>query len=170
LPIKNQQRVPNKFNLSPTQNFKIMCVKLRGSKMTPGQIAAFLTKVGKVSGVWGFQDGRQYNARWESLFTIWKKMEWGILEADCFWEKSKRIVRVDRQPFQLGVIYNPQMEFSVITVPAQGVVKPIHHRMPLCVADANLFFKGLVTTISPDLLKIHSEEAIPVGNVIHLVA
>lgn len=68
-----------------------MCVKLKGSKMTPGQVHAFLTKLGKAAGTWGFRNGAQYNVRSESMPTIWRKIEGnrGILSVDSFWKLEK---------------------------------------------------------------------------------
>lgn len=114
-----------------------MCVKLRGSGMTPGQIMAFMTGAGKASGIWGFSYGKQANVRGESLRTVWK--EWkdntGILLADSFWEKDKQFVRPDSKPFNIAVIYNDHSEFAVITTPAIGLVKKYHGRMPLIIRD-----------------------------------
>jgi putative SOS response-associated peptidase YedK len=114
-----------------------MCVKLRGSGMTPGQIMAFMTKLGKASGIWGFENGSRFNARYESLNDIWNKIQMnrGILTVDSFWEKGKQFVRQDGKLFNIGVIYNPKMEFAVITNPANYIVKPYHDRMPLIISD-----------------------------------
>ena len=123
-----------------------MCVKLKGNKMTPGQVHAFLTKLGKASGVWGFRDGQQANVRLESLTTVWRgiQMNRGILSVESFWEKDKEFVRKDGKLFKLAVIYNPQMEFSVMTVPGNELVKQFHHRMPGCLVDdrAEDFLEG----------------------------
>lgn len=105
--------------------------------MTPGQVMAFMTKLGKASGIWGFNNGSQYNARVESLDTTWKTLNHnrGILAVDSFWEKGKQFVRPDGKLFKIGVIYNPKAEFAVVTAPANEVVIPYHGRMPLILAD-----------------------------------
>ena len=132
-----------------------MCVKLKGSKMTPGQVHAFLTRLGKASGTWGFQNGSRYNVRSESIPTIWRKISTnrGILSVDSFWEKDKQFVREDGKPFNIGILHNDNCEFAVITVPAEGIVKPYHHRMPLLIDDnlANDFLTtGIMTQLSPE--------------------
>lgn len=117
-----------------------MCVKLRGSKMTPGQISAFMTRKGNVRGVWGFGKGSQYNARMESMSTVWKRLEGnrGVLTVDSFWESGKEFVRKDGGDFMIGVLYNQDMEFAVITAPANDVVKPCHARMPLILDNSSV--------------------------------
>lgn len=114
-----------------------MCIKLKGSGMTPGQIQAFMTKLGKASGIWGFNNGTQYNARLESLDTTWGKYKdnKGILTVDSFWERGKQFVRRDGKLLQIGIIYNDKPEFAVVTMNANDVVKPFHHRMPVVLTE-----------------------------------
>lgn len=114
-----------------------MCVKLKGGKITPGEVLAFFTKLGKASGVWGFNNGSQYNVRLDSLPTVWKKWQYnrGVLSVDSFWEKDKQFVRDDNGLFKIGVLYNDNAEFAVITTDANQIVKPYHHRMPLILTD-----------------------------------
>ena len=129
-----------------------MCVKLKGNKMTLGVITAFLTRLGKASGTWGINNGHNYNARFESLSVIWKDYNRGILKVDSFWEKSKEFVRGDQKLFSIGLIYNKVPEFAVITNPATGIVKSVHHRMPLLIADGyeNAFLEDLDKTVLLD--------------------
>lgn len=114
-----------------------MCVKLKGGKITPGEILAFFTKLGKASGVWGFNNGSQYNVRLDSLPTVWKKWQYnrGVLKVDTFWEKDAQFARKDGDLFRIGVLYNDNAEFAVITIDANQVVKPFHHRMPLILTE-----------------------------------
>jgi putative SOS response-associated peptidase YedK len=114
-----------------------MCVKLKGSGMSPGQIMAFMTKLGKAGGIWGITNGAQPNARVESLKTSWKAIQHnrGILSVDSFWERGKEFVSNDKKNFNVCVIYNAYMEFAVITAPANAVVKQYHDRMPLILDD-----------------------------------
>lgn len=135
-----------------------MCVKLKGSKMSPGQVHAFLTRLGKASGTWGFRNGSQYNVRSESISTIWRKISTnrGILSVESFWEKDKQFIHKDGKLFNIGVLYNDQAEFSVITVPAQGIVQAHHHRMPLLVDDnavADFLAGQSLMALSPENLK-----------------
>lgn len=114
-----------------------MCIKLKGSGMTPGQVMAFMTKLGKATGFWGFNQGTQANARKESLTTVWKNLKnnTGILVTDSFWEKDTQFVRSDGKPFNIAVIYNDRSEFAVVTTPALGIVKNYHGRMPLIIGN-----------------------------------
>jgi putative SOS response-associated peptidase YedK len=142
-----------------------MCVKLKGNKMTPGQVQAFLTKLGKASGVWGFDNGRQANVRIESLDTVWRgiKMNRGILSVESFWEKDKEFVRSDGKLFMLGVIFDEQYDFAVITVPANELVKPVHHRMPACLVDdrAEDFIEGKLPILMNAGEMIYSTTKVP---------
>lgn len=146
-----------------------MCVKLKGNKMTPGQIQAFLTRLGKASGVWGFRNGQQANVRMESLTTVWKgiQMNRGILSVESFWERDKEFVHKDGKLFQLAVIHNPEYEFAVMTVPALGIVRDFHHRMPACLVDdhAENFLIGKLPVIlhSTEIILKYSKDNIPVS-------
>lgn len=106
--------------------------------MSPGQIMAFMTKLGKASGIWGINDGARYNARVENLEETWKGIQQNraILSVDSFWEKGKEFIHVDKKEFNVCVIYNAYAEFAVITAPANGLVKPYHDRMPF-ILDAH---------------------------------
>lgn len=113
-----------------------MCTKLRGMRVTPGDIIAFFIKSGKASGTWGFNNGSQYNVRLDSVPTIWKKIQYnrGILKADSFWEKDKQFVSTTGQLLNIAVLYNGT-EFAVVTTEANPIVKPFHHRMPLILTE-----------------------------------
>lgn len=119
-----------------------MCVKLSGAKLVPGQISTYLTKLGKRTGVWGFGKGQQFNARLESIPTIWRHIQnnRGVITVDSFWESGKEFVHKNGDLFLIGVLYNKDEEFTVITMPANDIVSPFHGRMPLvldtsCVQD-----------------------------------
>jgi putative SOS response-associated peptidase YedK len=114
-----------------------MCVKLKGSELTPGQVFAFLTMLGKASASWGFRNGKQYNVRMDSIPTVWKKYQYnrGVLSVDSFWEKEKQFVSQSGNLLKLAVLYNEDNEFAVITTDATPIVKPYHHRMPFLLTD-----------------------------------
>lgn len=122
-----------------------MCSRL-GAGFTPGKGMLFLTRKGVGSGSWGFRNGIQYNARFEGLATTWRSLNQnrGIIEMPSFWERSTQFARNDNSIMKLGIIYNKDAEFAVITVPANEVVKPFHHRMPLVLADEDVdkFLEG----------------------------
>lgn len=112
-----------------------MCGKLKSSKTKPGFTFSYHTSKGMKNGVWGFNKGEQYNARYERLNGIWREYEKGILNVTSFWEGDMEFKRLKNQVFSLGIIYNNHDEFAVLTCPANEIVKPHHHRMPLVIAD-----------------------------------
>lgn len=132
-----------------------MCVKLKSSGLKPGQINMFLTSAGKGFGVWGFEKGKQYNARQESLPTIWNKPQYkrGIITVDSFWEKGKEFKHVGNKDIYLGIIYNPEAEFAVITCPANELVLPFHHRMPLILDYDNVL--DFMDNKDPIIMPVH---------------
>lgn len=112
-----------------------MCGHLRTSKMKPGAGFSFITPSGVTQGTWGFNKGERYNARSERLEDIWKKYKKGVLPVSTFWEGGMEFKRSKDHVFSLGVIYNPKNEFAIITCPANALVEPYHHRMPVMLAD-----------------------------------
>lgn len=136
-----------------------MCVKLKGSKMSPGQVHAFLTRLGKASGTWGLRSGAHYNIRSESMNKVWREisMNRGILSVDSFWEKDKQFVHKDGLLLNIGILYNNESEFAVLTSSAEGIVKPYHHRMPLLVeADyiEDFLNSTMIIELPPENLKL----------------
>ena len=112
-----------------------MCVKLRTSKMKPGDLFGFRTSGGPTAGKWGLFGGQQYNARSERLDELYREYRRGIVFVDSFWEGGKEFKRTTGKDFAIGIIFNPQCEFAVLTCPANEIVKPYHHRMPLILAE-----------------------------------
>jgi putative SOS response-associated peptidase YedK len=111
-----------------------MCIKLKSSgDLEPGKIFPFHTNQGMGSGLWGLFKGTRYNARFESLSSTWRDIEGNraIVEVDSFWEKEAQIAREDSKLLHLAIVYNDLAEFAVITRPANDIVSPYHHRMPL---------------------------------------
>lgn len=110
-----------------------MCVKLKSSGLKPGEIHMFLTSLGKGFGTWGFKGGQQYNVRLESIPNIWNdpKYKRGIITVDSFWESNKQFVHRDKKDIHIGILYNPEAEFSIITTEANELVRSYHGRMPL---------------------------------------
>ena len=132
-----------------------MCVKLKSSGMKPGQINMFTTSKGNGFGQWGFQNGKQYNVRLESLPTIWNKPEYkrSIISVDSFWEKNKQFEYVGKRDLHIGVIYNPEAEWAVITCPANEIVAPFHHRMPLVLDYDNVL--DFMDNKDPIIMPVH---------------
>ena len=134
-----------------------MCGHLRTSKMKPGAGFSFITPVGVIKGTWGFNKGEQYNARSERLDSIWKRYKKGILPISSFWEGGMEFKRSKDHVFSLGIIYNPQNEFAIVTCPANTLVEPYHHRMPVMLADQSLsiwYEQGIITPMNnQELLK-----------------
>lgn len=136
-----------------------MCGRVRAQRSKPGDIMAFWTKHGLASGLWGFGNGHQYNARLESLATIWKNYQFGILRADCFWEKDTKFVSCQDNSLNIGVIYK-NSEFAVITTQADEEVKKVHHRMPLLIPTNKIdsFLDGREDLILLPKVRIVPEE------------
>jgi len=130
-----------------------MCVKLSGG-LRPGKIQGYSTKYGNGAGVWGFNNGSQYNVRLESINTIWQKYKEnrGILQVEYFMEKDKKFIHTEGKTLNLGVLYNDMGEFSVITTEVGETVKPYHHRMPLIITDEQCvsFLEGKTIVTLPD--------------------
>lgn len=114
-----------------------MCAKVKRSKLTPGNIHRILTRQGVIAGLWGFDSGSRYNARIESIPTFWKSINSnrGIMQVDSFWEKDKEFIAADHTLLNLGVLYNDNMEFALITQPADELISKYHHRMPLIIPN-----------------------------------
>lgn len=134
-----------------------MCGHLRTSKMKPGAEFSFITPSGVTKGIWGFNKGEQYNARSERLDSIWKKYNKGILNISSYWEGGMEFKRSKDHVFSLGIIYNPKNEFAIVTCPANILVEPYHHRMPVMLAYESLdqwFEQGIITPMdNSQLLK-----------------
>lgn len=134
-----------------------MCANIKSAKVAPGQALSYLTRSGRTNGIWGFRHGEQYNARQESLSTIWKvlQMNRGVITVDSFWEKGKEFIRKDGNAIHLAVIFNGKQEFAIITMPAGSEVAPYHHRMPVQINDADiqdwLSGKSMVTINHADI-------------------
>lgn len=112
-----------------------MCVKLRSNKMKPGDFFGFYTPGGRGGARWGMLDGTLYNARSEKLETLWSEYKRGVIFAESFWEADQEFHRVGDKDFTIGIIISPDMKFAVVTAPANHIVSPYHHRMPLILRD-----------------------------------
>ena len=116
-----------------------MCVKLErnGRILIPRYTALIKYKLGTQSYenpmTWGLDLGYGLisNARFESIRDgKWKRhglVRIGELYVDAFYELEQRFVF--KQPRPVGVIHNTHI-FLLVTEPAEGVVKEIHHRQP----------------------------------------
>ena len=126
--------------------------------MTPGDIFGFRTSTGIRSGTWGLYNGGQANARYEKLDTLYREYERGIIFVDSFWESGKEFKRIDNKNFKIGIVFNPIVEFAVITCPSNEVVIPVHHRMPLILDDTHAleFLKGGPVILLPEEKVVNS--------------
>lgn len=84
-------------------------------------------------GTWGISYA--YNARIETVESKW---DWvvnnrGILTVNGFYEKDRYITRFDKPIIDLGVLYDNEFNFVIITTDAQFPINRIHHRMPLII-------------------------------------
>jgi putative SOS response-associated peptidase YedK len=161
---KIRRRLTRSPSLIITKTIHIMCSRL-GAGFTPGKIIPFHTLKGRGSGSWGFDNGTRYNARIEGLASTWRSLNRnrGIITVPSFWERDKEFIRNDGSPLNLGIIYNGSGEFAVITAPANEIVKPFHHRMPLILTDegAEEFLKGSmdIHQLGADKLSLHLQAA-----------
>lgn len=114
-----------------------MCSRLGNKKLKPNNVFPYKSSSGTQYGLWGFNEGQVYNARAESLRTVWKDKHdnRGVIFVESFWEGNTRFKRKDNKLFAMAVIYNDKDEFALVTAPANDVVKKYHHRMPLLLAD-----------------------------------
>lgn len=103
--------------------------------MGPGSTFGFRALGGVSAAKWGLFNGQQYNARSERLDTLYKDYKKGIIYVDSFWEGGKEFTRTNGQDFRIGIVFTLDLEFAVLTCPANEIVKPFHHRMPLILAD-----------------------------------
>lgn len=114
-----------------------MCGSIGIKRKGPNSVFAFKTANYTQYGLWGFNKGEVYNARSESLDTVWKGSQYkhGVLYIESFWEKGNQFKRKNRGLFAIAVIYNKKNEFAIVTAPANELVKVYHHRMPLLLRD-----------------------------------
>ena len=128
-----------------------MCVKLSSSGIRPGEQLLIAMRGGDTTFMtWGFNNGHTYNARFEGLATTWKKynMNRGIIKMKSFWEGKKEFFHKDGKFFLMGALHSANKEeCAIITVNANIVIKPYHHRMPLILDEGNAeeFLQGSMT-------------------------
>jgi putative SOS response-associated peptidase YedK len=111
-----------------------MCGKLniKGRVYVPGTRLPYTSYNGDMWGVWGI--GNAYNARVENASTTWKRLidNRGIILVEGFYEKDKYI---HRRPLALGLLYNEQDNFVILTRDSQPSIARIHPRMPLIIEN-----------------------------------
>lgn len=114
-----------------------MCGQIRqkNSRIAPGNQVEVITSHGKQKMTWGLLKGQIYNSRSERLSSYWKTLSKNkcLIPAETFIENSKEFPLNDK--FLAG-IFNPKtLECSILTEPAIGEVKKVHHRMPVLVTE-----------------------------------
>jgi putative SOS response-associated peptidase YedK len=119
-----------------------MCGTLKrfGIKIIPGYQVPVRTKEGTINMVWGFNNGKIYNARTDKLDTTWRNLANNrcVLEVDSFDEKNAEFN--SNIQLYLGGIYNFRVnEFALLTTDADSLIAQYHHRMPLIVDDIHYF-------------------------------
>jgi len=126
-----------------------MCYRIGAGFSAPKTRFRIATRKGEREMTWGLFGGDTYNSRLENLKSTWKKIEQnrGILSIESFWEGGAEFRRYSGINFQIGVIFNSEGEFSIVTVDANPTVRPYHHRMPLCLSNSDeiSFIEGLGT-------------------------
>lgn len=115
-----------------------MCGTLKrfGARIIPSYQVPVRTREGTINMVWGFNNGKIYNARTDKLDTTWRNIATNrcVLEVDSFNEKNAEFN--SGGTLYLGGIYNFKVnEFALLTINADSIVSAYHHRMPLIVDD-----------------------------------
>jgi len=117
-----------------------MCyqIKSKTSKIiVPGQVAQIIYNNQPTNLIWGFVNGKIYNARVENLKDTWRKINsnLGILEISSFIEgrdnNATEFIGQNGEILKLLCLINNNNEFSIVTRNSNTVVKDIHPRQPV---------------------------------------
>lgn len=93
------------------------------------------------------------NARIESLPHYWKRHDRIFVPFTGFYENWKLFEVEGMRIIYLAAMAKNDL-FSIITRPAVGIVKPVHHRMPVILKEPEHFIlTGEIREINYDLLK-----------------
>lgn len=135
-----------------------MCGGLRIHRVNvrPGVSIKYTTLSGERAGTWGLGGGfGAYNARVENLDKTWKTMKdnRAVLEVDSFEEKGAYFKVRGEEKVYLAAIYDISGDIVLITQPAAGGVEKLHHRMPTCLRNTELWLQDgtLYSDISLEL-------------------
>lgn len=146
-----------------------MCGRLgvSGRLVVPGTTMQFSIGKSKRIGVWGtpfrasnvIGEGYNYNARSENLhLPFWKNFpKRGVVYADYFIEnKVCAFGYKSREPVGMGIIYNDNDEFMIVTQNACESVQHIHSRMPVIVTNynANLWLEAAMIMPPTDIIMV----------------
>lgn len=88
---------------------------------------------------WGI--GQFYNARVENINAFWKNYTRIYIELSSFYEGKALFQVQDVNLMKVAALSNNE-GCVILTRPAVGIVKHYHHRMPIILADADLFIKA----------------------------
>ena len=111
---------------------------------------------------WGYQlkiiNARQETIHQRMLFRDDFKKRRCIIPMSYFfeWDKHKTKHAFGNELYLAG-FYNTQNEFTILTTESQGDLKPIHHRMPVCIEKEhikdyltdNLYATQIIQTSKP---------------------
>lgn len=119
-----------------------MCGRLgvSGNIVMPGTVMQFSGGKGKRVGIWGIPGYGKFihNARIESLNGYWRAIRdnRGIMPVNSFIEPEGPVFGLkDRSIIGLGVIYDHDNRFAVVTENSYGIVQSVHPRMPIIITD-----------------------------------
>lgn len=124
-----------------THAYKRKYMDFKEGEIFPTQYAPILllenNKIYSTFQRWGYQR-KIINARAETLLErpLFKKdfqQRRCVIPMSYFfeWDKNKNKFAFGDEVYLAG-FYNLQDEFIIITIESQGDIKPIHHRMPIC--------------------------------------
>lgn len=130
-----------------------MCAnaKIGSRTVHPGEELAVHTASGTDTKVWGMlrsDGGYLYNSRIEGLDVIWKKFGRIYCCLDCFYEGGMPFIVEGMKSIPCAGLYRDN-EFTLITRPAECVVKPYHGRMPVILENPEEFIRtGIIKQIN----------------------
>lgn len=79
-----------------------------------------------------------WNARVEKIDTSWRKLERVYLHLDAFYE-GRGLFKGEYVLFVAGLYDKPTDSFMIVTRPAIELIRPYHHRMPVCLGNPEAF-------------------------------
>lgn len=117
-----------------------MCshAKIGSQTVHPGSQMIIRGSFGSDVKTWGI--GKYYNSRVENFNNFWKDFKHCYTEVSAFYEGNVLFTLRDQKLLKLAAIYNDE-GISIITRPAVGIVKHVHHRMPVLLLMPDLFMQ-----------------------------
>lgn len=139
-----------------------MCGRIRqfSRDIHVGDRVNFITPNGIANGTFGvlpLKGEVMYNAKVESLTTVWKAYSErrGILIVDGFYEGDTYFTYGGDKKIAIAVIYNNMYDFLIVTRAAKPPVIQVHQRQPMIISDHDKWIKDhYFTSPKETLIKI----------------